>query len=99
MIGGLMARLRVSTAAAALAAGLSALPQLGQQRTLSSRPGSGIVKRSGGRSPRPEKTMAIRIKRLRKNVKRHRDAIRCWHNNPCRRGVLTDYVVGFGNGK
>jgi len=86
-------------AAAGLA--MSAMPDLGQQRTLSSRPGSGIVKRSGGRSPTRGRAlpMETRVKRLRKNVKRHRDAIRCWFNNPCRRGAMTDHVRGYGDGK
>jgi hypothetical protein len=48
VIGGL-SRLRSLGMVAALAAGLSALADLGQQRTLSSRPGTGIVARLSSR--------------------------------------------------
>jgi hypothetical protein len=66
-----------------MSAGVTAMPDLGQQRTLSSRPGSGIVKRD--RPPRKLSPIEFRYgryrmdkaaeKRCRKNAKRLRD----WH--------------------
>jgi hypothetical protein len=73
VIGGL-SRLRSLGMVAALAAGLSALPDLGQQRTLSSRPGTGIVARSRPAKRRrdAEREMRAVLKRRRKNALRLR---------------------------
>lgn len=99
MIGTKFARMLAAAAGITMGGAMNCMPDLGQQRTLSSRPGSGLVRSTGRPKPRAERDMAMRIKRLRKSVKRHRDAIRCWAGNPCRRGRLTDHCVGVGNGK
>lgn len=71
------------------AAAIVAMPDLGQQRTLSSRPGTGIVKRTGARSPRRDsaRQAAAQAKRERKNAKRWRDFHESHWKNPCRRGM------------
>lgn len=76
MIGAFQ-RIRHVGMLAALAAGLSALPNMGQQRTLGLRPGSGIVRRDGPAPKRRDsaRQAAAQAKRERKGAKRMRD----WH--------------------
>lgn len=69
-------------AAAALVAGAGG-PALGQQRSLAVAPGSGIVRR---RWPAPKRRddarqAAAQAKRERKNWRRRRDWLRCYHND------------------
>ena len=89
MIGAarILGRARHALIAAAVAAGIGALPDLGQQRTLSSRPGSGLVRSAGRPKPRRDaaRQAAAQAKRERKNVKRIRDFNRCHVMNDARR--------------
>lgn len=81
MIGWGRQRLRGMLAAMGLGAAMAAMPDLGQQRTLSSRPGSGLVRATGRPKRDSERQMRAVLKRRRKNDKRWRDAIACWGGN------------------
>ena len=88
-----------------LGAGMATLPYLGQQRTLSQRPGSGLV-RASGRPPKPtayeRKRDAWRMalaenKRARKNAKRWRDAAGSFLAN--RAAKVSPFVMAVPHGR
>ncbi len=66
----------------------TAMPDLGQQRTLSSRPGSGLVRSSGRPKPRRDRPRqhAANVKREWKNAKRRRHLMACFKWNHCAKG-------------
>lgn len=76
-----VARLLVTAAMAMIGAG----PALAEPRGLALAPGSGIVKRTGGRSPRRDaaRQAAAQAKRERKNAKRLRNHLWACSSNPC----------------
>lgn len=95
MIG---ASLRRGVMAAAVACGFMAgMPNLGQQRTLGIRPGSGIVRRTGPAPRRRDATRqaAAQAKRDRKDAKRARDAQRAANGQECARWCAGRGCHGF----